>query len=144
MTLTDGTPRRIQRERKKGWQLPEGAVIVTRPTRWGNPFAVGDMVQQFPGGYAKHYAGNQPPGVYLGEDAAGPDTYEIRPVTDRADAVELFRAHLLRYPALLIPPIRQHLPGKDLACWCPLIDAYGNPVPCHADVLLRVAAGEEP
>ncbi len=144
MAHTDGTPpQRIQRRRVKGWQLPEGAVIVTRPTRWGNPFEVGAMVQQFPGGYAKPYEGSQPPGVYPG-DAARPGGYEIRPVADRADAVGLFRAHLLRYPALLIPPIRQHLHGRDLACWCPLTDAYGNPVPCHADVLLRVAAGEEP
>ena len=31
-------PKRIQRRRVKGWRLPEGAVIVTRPTKWGNPF----------------------------------------------------------------------------------------------------------
>lgn len=145
MNLADGrAPRRIQRQRTKGWQLPEGAIIVTRPTRWGNPFAIGDMVRQTPDGYAKPYAGRLPPGLYPGEDAGRGSGYEIRPVVDRADAVNLFRAHLLRYPALLIPPIRQHLHGHDLACWCPLVDAYGNPVPCHADVLLRVAAGEEP
>jgi hypothetical protein len=32
---------RIQRRRTKGWRMPEGAVYVGRPTRWGNPFAVG-------------------------------------------------------------------------------------------------------
>ncbi|MHB1524952.1 MAG: DUF4326 domain-containing protein [Candidatus Dormibacteria bacterium] len=31
-------PRRIQRQRTKGWRKPEGAVIVSRPTKWGNPF----------------------------------------------------------------------------------------------------------
>ena len=31
------------------------------------------------------------------------------------------------------------LRGKDLACWCPLIDKDGNRVPCHADVLLELA-----
>ena len=36
------TPRRIQRQRTKGWRMPEGAVYVGRPTRWGNPFRVGD------------------------------------------------------------------------------------------------------
>lgn len=35
-------PLRIQRKRTKGWKLPGGAVIVTRPTKWGNPFAVGN------------------------------------------------------------------------------------------------------
>jgi hypothetical protein len=32
-----------------------------------------------------------------------------------------------------------NLRGKDLACWCPLIDENGNRVPCHADVLLEIA-----
>jgi hypothetical protein len=31
-------PDRIRLERTKGWRLPEGAVRVARPTRWGNPF----------------------------------------------------------------------------------------------------------
>ncbi len=30
-------PKRIQRRRSKGWRLPDGVVIVTRPGRWGNP-----------------------------------------------------------------------------------------------------------
>jgi len=30
------------------------------------------------------------------------------------------------------------LKGKDLACWCPLKDKNGNPVACHADVILRL------
>jgi hypothetical protein len=136
--MNDRQPIRIHRERVKGWKLPEGAVIVTRPSRWGNPFAIGELVQQFPGGYAKLYAGSQLPGVYFSDDPGHAVRYEIRPVADRADAVDLFRAHLLQYPALLIPPIREHLAGKDLACWCPLSE------PCHADVLLRVAAGGEP
>ena len=31
------------------------------------------------------------------------------------------------------------LRGKDLACWCPLTDEDGNPVDCHANVLLELA-----
>lgn len=34
-------PKRIQRRRSKGWRMPEGAVYVGRPTKWGNPFIVG-------------------------------------------------------------------------------------------------------
>src|SRR5207253_1483708 len=30
-------PRRIQRKRTKGWEMPEGAVYVGRPSIWGNP-----------------------------------------------------------------------------------------------------------
>ena len=36
------TPKRIQLSRKKGWRKPEGAIVVARPSRWGNPFKVGD------------------------------------------------------------------------------------------------------
>lgn len=35
--------------------------------------------------------------------------------------------------------VRDELRGKDLACWCPLVDENGNKVPCHADVLLELA-----
>jgi hypothetical protein len=34
-------PQRIQLHRTKGWRKPEGAVVVARPSRWGNPFRVG-------------------------------------------------------------------------------------------------------
>ena len=30
-------PKRMQRSRRKGVRLPAGAVVVTRPTKWGNP-----------------------------------------------------------------------------------------------------------
>ena len=35
-------PRRIQLKRTKGWRLPPGAVVVSRPSKWGNPYAIGD------------------------------------------------------------------------------------------------------
>jgi len=31
-------PKRIQRKRTKGYRMPEGAIYVGRPTKWGNPF----------------------------------------------------------------------------------------------------------
>lgn len=30
-------PRRIQLRRTAGWRKPEDAVVVSRPSRWGNP-----------------------------------------------------------------------------------------------------------
>ena len=30
-------PRRLQRSRRKGARLPAGTVVVSRPTKWGNP-----------------------------------------------------------------------------------------------------------
>jgi hypothetical protein len=33
-------PQRIQLSRKKGWRLPPNTVVVSRPTKWGNPLVV--------------------------------------------------------------------------------------------------------
>ena len=33
-------PQRIQRQRTKGWRMPEGAIYVGRPSRYGNRFPV--------------------------------------------------------------------------------------------------------
>ena len=33
---------RIQRKRTKGWQMPKNTVYVGRPTKWGNPFIIGN------------------------------------------------------------------------------------------------------
>jgi hypothetical protein len=30
-------PHRIQLRRTRGWRKPDGAVVVSRPSRWGNP-----------------------------------------------------------------------------------------------------------
>lgn len=35
------TPRRVRLSRRRGWRKPAGAVVVARPSRWGNPFPVG-------------------------------------------------------------------------------------------------------
>ncbi|AUM18278.1 MULTISPECIES: DUF4326 domain-containing protein [Rhodococcus] len=105
------TPERIQRQRTKGWRMSEGAVYVGRPTKWGNPYRVGD-VNRFTG-------------------------FDIK---DAAEAVSLYAVELetlcrIRPTAFnrLVESIRAELAGKDLACWCPLDQ------PCHADVLLELA-----
>lgn len=33
-----GGPYRVQLSRKKGWRMPPNTVIVSRPSKWGNPF----------------------------------------------------------------------------------------------------------
>lgn len=35
-------PERIQRKRIAGWKKPENTVNVTRPSKWGNPFIIGE------------------------------------------------------------------------------------------------------
>ena len=34
------SPRRIQLSRKKGWKLPPNTVVVSRPSKWGNPHSI--------------------------------------------------------------------------------------------------------
>lgn len=35
-------PKRIQRKRTKGWKMPPNTIYVGRPTKYGNPFRIGD------------------------------------------------------------------------------------------------------
>lgn len=116
-------PERIQRKRTKGWKAPEGVVYVGRGSRWGNPFIVDEKAK----------------------------------VSNRTIAVSSFCALLKesgawssiptsKWPAGTIPrlwttieDVKRELRGKDLMCWCPLVDKDGNRAPCHADVLLRLA-----
>jgi hypothetical protein len=113
--VEDAAPRRIQLRRSRGWRKPVGTIVVARPGRWGNPFPV---------------------------DASGRLPNSAR---DRRESVERFRAALaggtVDYPST--QEIVTALAGHDLACWCPLLDGDGRPVPCHADVLLEIANGGE-
>lgn len=59
---------------------------------------------------------------------------------DHARVVALFREYVDRpQQEGLRALVRAELAGKDLACWCPLVDENGDPVPCHANVLLELA-----
>lgn len=58
----------------------------------------------------------------------------------REEAVRRYR-ELFDAPGL-IDEARADLAGRDLACWCPIVDAAGNRVPCHADVLLELVNDE--
>ena len=91
---------------------------MARPTRWGNPFAIGQELR------------------WPFCDFFGPV------VRDRAHAVEIFRtyAEVTSGYALVA---RIGLAGKSLACWCPL-PADGEPDVCHASVLLEIANGAAP
>jgi hypothetical protein len=38
-------PKRIQLQRTKDWRKPAGAIVVARPSRWGNPIHVGAIAR---------------------------------------------------------------------------------------------------
>ncbi|MBV9023352.1 MAG: DUF4326 domain-containing protein [Streptomycetaceae bacterium] len=140
-------PNRIQRRRVRGWVTPLDAqgrkpVYVGRPTRWGNPFVIGKLVVE-PGWWnrpACPYSGVLPPGTYTSRDIAGePYEYAIRPVRDRADATDLFRAYVEFHDDGWDPElIRRDLGGRDLACWCRPPEP-GEPDHCHAAVLIELS-----
>jgi hypothetical protein len=52
-------------------------------------------------------------------------------VATREEAIARYEAWLLEQPEL-IERAKQELRGKILACWC-------SPLPCHGDVLARIA-----
>lgn len=152
-------PERIQRQRAKGWRMPEGTVYVGRPTRWGNPFQYRNEsrglvrfgpkhLERF--GRAWDYEGR------ISRHGASHDMWfsaddivktNVRWAT-REELVELFRLTLTkptlgmhgaspsrggRFLEVTVEDIRRELAGRDLACWCRLDQ------PCHADVLLAIA-----
>lgn len=39
------TPRRFKLSRQKGARLPKGAVVVARPTKWGNPYKINGLTR---------------------------------------------------------------------------------------------------
>jgi hypothetical protein len=126
-------PERIQRRRTPGWRLPESAIYVGRPGRWGNPYLLGPIAASFPS-LSDHQ---------IAQTAVN----EFRQLVERGHGRAARGARLsspeyedVTYPSTA--DIRTELAGRDLACWCPLIDSDGRPVPCHADVLLEIANEE--
>lgn len=116
-------PKRIQLRRTKGWRLPKGAVTVARPTRYGNPFAVGDIVTLTAAdGYQVDIPLTAELAVTMFRDLMDLRLEVVSP-TDPADV-----AYVQKWTDAI-----EALRGKDLACWCPLDQ------PCHADVLLELA-----
>jgi hypothetical protein len=60
-----------------------------------------------------------------------------RTTHDRAGSITAYAHDLAARPAM-VAAARRDLAGRDLACWCRLSD------PCHGDILLTVAAGQDP
>ncbi|WP_040175876.1 DUF4326 domain-containing protein [Phaeobacter piscinae] len=107
-------PKRVQMRRDRPWRQdnPE-AVIVARPSKWGNPWRVGEIdipdAKEAVRRFAAAVLGNE-----LGPPTAHPESTVGKIITDAP----------------------KELRGRDLACWCPLDQ------PCHADVLLKLANDE--
>jgi hypothetical protein len=90
-------PRRVQRRRTKGWQMPANTVYVGRGSIWGNPFRVGAAR----GDHLPPVTAEQ--AVRLFENWLTTPIAQPRHGVDRA--VILNNLHQLR--------------DKNLTCWCP-------------------------
>ena len=139
--------KRIQRQRTKGYRLPEGAIYVGRPSPFGNPFPLsGDWItwtaiaigrnanaagrRETSIAFYRAWLTGMPVEVLTPPDA---DTAEFeysdgsrRTVTEH---VQGFAAMATRiYPLPALPPVPDLAPlrGHDLACWCEL-PAEGEP-----------------
>jgi len=73
--------------------MPEGAIYVGRPTKWGNEFKIGETFDLIIGGSTSRFV-----------------------VRGAAQAVALYR----EWQASRDPQPNHPLRGHDLACWCPL------------------------
>lgn len=114
-------PQRIQLSRAKGWRKPQNTVVVSRPSKWGNPFKL------------SNYASQKSDGKSVASDA------QAREVAAREFANALAVGGVLPFTK---EDVVRELRGKNLACWCPL-SRSGEPERCHADVLLRIANPRE-
>lgn len=107
---------RIRRSRARGWIMPDNTIYVGRPTKWGNPFVIGiDGTAQE---CVKKYAD------------------ELLPYRHHGEKSRLYNFFISES---ILTEIERELRGKNLCCWCPLLDVDGMPYPCHADVLLELA-----
>lgn len=122
-------PQRIQRKRTTGWRMPEGAVYVGRPSRWGNPINLSDLAGQYPSLSIEQLAALA---VRHFEDLVRIGTLTI-PNWRHADGER--RPITWHYPTAEV--IRAELAGRDLACWCAMDR------PCHADILLELMNGDQ-
>jgi len=109
------TPRRIQRQRTRGWRMPENTIYVGRPTIYGNPWPLDVYRREF----AYYFADEDELRRYALREYRGWITGEIQ----------------AKLPMLELPerPDLTPLRGRNLACWCP------DGQPCHADILLELA-----
>lgn len=129
---------RIQLCRQRGWRKPPGAIVVARPTKWGNPIRITPERVNQPCRMMYRVHGSP-------MDHHGGPAYAVLE-TARYFAAKFFEWDLLNgrygdaYPS--VEQVRAELAGRDLACWCPLSTRRGNYPSCHADVLLDIASWE--
>lgn len=121
-------PIRLQRKRTKGSRLPDGCVVVTRGTKYGNPFRIGGHFKKGGGGVPRLGLTF----IYF-EALEGYQDATYATIASAAESVQWYRWYMSQMSPQWHAKMREDLAGKDLACWC------RPESPCHADVLLALA-----
>ena len=114
-------PTRIRFRRTKGYRLPEGAIYVGRPTKFGNPFPI-------PG-----YGLEQSLTLFWNSAHGIWDPAVVSLHIDLVPAYEAHQKFLKRLGGHPVEVARAELGGHDLACWC------APEARCHADIWLAIA-----
>ena len=154
------SPQRVQRQRTKGWRAPmcscgcgKPARYVGRPTLLGNQWVVGGVYRDTEWEQQHFHAregGTPIPFPWTMEEVARRATerglsWFFDRIRSPQQAVNLYRRDMEFWASDdedSYEYAMDHLRGHDLMCWCPLEDAEGNRIPCHADVLLELANGQ--
>ena len=145
-SLEGAEPVRVQLSRAKGWRMPPNTVKVCRGRgmKWGNPFDLRREEHCWTAlavGFTADKAGRRAASVelfrlWIASGRAGYIQAGLRVKEgDDGEKEPIVSSPLITAgPPPTLDEIREHLAGKNLACWCPL-----DGQPCHADILLELA-----
>ena len=87
---------------KRDKNCPKDAIYVGRPSKWGNPFKIGDLAQS-------------------------PTEAEGQMRLDRKAAISMYRKWLLNsVPTPIREQMLSELKGKDLVCWCSPLPCHAD------------------
>ena len=134
--LAEGNSTRVQRERTKGWKMPENTVYVGRPSKWGNPFKiVADTIY-----INVFHRRSYDKWTFLCDGKNIDYVVWLYSLLFRNDEQwlnyeSLFKNHLdFKYWQNHFSKLDiSELKGKNLACFCP------QNLACHVDILLEIA-----
>lgn len=122
-------PKRIQRKRTKGFKLPPNTIYVGRPSKWGNPFKVGCIMNYMD---ILHFMDFKDVKKYFQVKGQTVNAIAKKPL-DIEDSMYLYKKYKFNVTEETKKKLLTQLKGKNLACWCPMDK------PCHADILLKLA-----
>jgi len=138
---------RIQRKRTAGWRMPDDGVYAGRGSAYGNPFAMAKHT------YTPEQKDKEPIIYYtiklmienefsllVYQVVKGNFFYTIESVISACiDCYEkyILLDHKEAGNNSILSKMRRELPGKKIACWCPLDQ------PCHVDTIIKLVNSHE-